>query len=201
MSKRAKSFAASPGGAYRLAMESISLPRSLQAGPYLLRLPEPGDEAAVVAVCQDPEIARWTTVPSPYGPDEFLQYLEISAAGWGTRSGMHVLAFEGDRLVASVAASTLDWDGATAEIGYYAAPAARRSGSTTAVVAALCDWLFATGFVRLQAEVLVGNVASARLLTRLGFVHEGTMASVAAGNCGDGSDRVDIELWARIAEG
>ena len=56
-----------------------------------LRLPDPGDEPAVVAACQDPEISRWTTVPRPYGPSEFLEFLEMSASKWGRRKGVDYL--------------------------------------------------------------------------------------------------------------
>ena len=30
---------------------------------------------AIVAACQDPEIGRWTRVPSPYGEDDARAYL------------------------------------------------------------------------------------------------------------------------------
>ena len=39
---------------------------TLRDGDLTLRPPKPEDAEAVTAACQDPEIQRWTLVPSPY---------------------------------------------------------------------------------------------------------------------------------------
>ena len=59
---------------------------------------------ALVEACQDPEIARWTMVPSPYGAEEGTRFLELArerrASGWGA----HYLVV--DRIADDQAAST-----------------------------------------------------------------------------------------------
>lgn len=180
-------------------MDAKPLPRVLDAEPYLLRLPEPGDCDAVVAVCQDPEISRWTMVPSPYGPEEFAAYLALSAAGWEERSSLNLLVFDrAGELLASVGAAT-DWAVSQAQLGYYAAAAARGRGVVTAAAGAVCDWLFAAGFARVEARVIEGNVASGRLLERLGFELDQTRRDVDADGCGDGVDVIDMQVWGRSA--
>ena len=42
----------------------------LQDEVVVLRAWEEADIPAIVAACQDPETARWTTIPVPYGVDD-----------------------------------------------------------------------------------------------------------------------------------
>lgn len=72
----------------------------------------------------------------------------------------------------------LGWKGVpgpdgTVEIGYGVAVPYRGQGYATEAVAALLGWLDARPDVRLvRAEALADNLASRRLLTRLGFAVE-----------------------------
>jgi len=71
---------------------------------------------------------------------------------------------------------TLGWvdDTGCVEIGYGLAPAFRGRGLGTEAVRALADWVVGQPGVRLvTASVEVGNVASRRLLERLGFRRSG----------------------------
>ena len=174
-----------------------------------LRLPDPGDEPAVVAACQDPEISKWTTVPRPYGPSEFLEFLEMSASKWGRREGVDYVIEVADldtglrldtgaRLVGA-AGATIEWAEATAEVGYWLDPTFRGRGYATTAVSMICDRLVELGMRRLFARVMVGNPSSGRVLERLGFEHEGTLRGVAAHGCGVDSDRIDLEYWGRVA--
>ncbi len=186
-----------------------------------LRLPDPGDEPAVVAACQDPEISRWTTVPRPYGPSEFLEFLEMSASKWGRRKGVDYVIEVADAVIevadagaptfdaganpdtgarlVGAAGATIDWAEATAEVGYWLDPAFRGRGYATTAVSMICDRLVELGMRRLFARVMVGNPSSGRVLERLGFEHEGTLRGVAAHGCGVDSDRIDIEYWGRLS--
>ena len=42
-----------------------------------LRRLERTDAAALVAICQDPEIPRWTLAPSPYGEADAHRFLAL----------------------------------------------------------------------------------------------------------------------------
>jgi hypothetical protein len=50
----------------------------------MLRPPEAGDAAAITAAVQDPDIPRFTMVPSPYTVDDAVAYLEGCAARWSS---------------------------------------------------------------------------------------------------------------------
>jgi RimJ/RimL family protein N-acetyltransferase len=49
---------------------------TLEDEVVLLRPFEQDDVPAIVEACQDPEIPRWTSVPSPYTEADALEWLE-----------------------------------------------------------------------------------------------------------------------------
>jgi RimJ/RimL family protein N-acetyltransferase len=64
----------------------------------------------------------------------------------------------------------------SAALGYCLAEAAWGHGYATEAAAAVLTWAFATlDLNRVQAETDTRNAASARVLEKLGFVHEGTL--------------------------
>src|SRR3954451_7201182 len=56
---------------------------TLTGSKVVLRPWEPADADAVFAACQDVEIQRWTTVPSPYSQADAVGYVtEVASAAW-----------------------------------------------------------------------------------------------------------------------
>jgi hypothetical protein len=53
----------------------IALPEALVDGPTALRPWRDTDVAALVTACQDPELSRFTRIPSPYGPTDARAFL------------------------------------------------------------------------------------------------------------------------------
>lgn len=62
------------------------------------------------------------------------------------------------------------------EVGYGLAPSARGRGLGTEAVRLLLEWVRQQGATSVRAEVLPGNEASLRLLSRLGFEDTGERA-------------------------
>jgi len=62
------------------------------------------DAAVLVDICQDPEIPRWTGVPSPYGAAEARAYLARVAEGLaaGTRASFGIVDAHDSRLLGMV---------------------------------------------------------------------------------------------------
>lgn len=82
----------------------------------------------------------------------------------------------GDELIGTVAAMNPSWSMGHIEIGYMLAASHHRRGLGTRVVALLVDKLFReTELHRVFATVSVENVASLKLLERLGFIREGVL--------------------------
>lgn len=179
-------------------MDRQPLPETLTAGPFLLRQLTPEDRDAVVAGLDDPDIAAFTTVPSPYGPSDFDEWFPIATDMRDTGSGVNFLIVDDGTAAGSIGALGLDWEAATARIGYLVYAEHRGRGIASAAVHAVCSWLLETGFRRVTADVVVGNNGSVATLRRAGFTHEGTLRSVHAGTCGVDLDRIDLELFSLL---
>jgi RimJ/RimL family protein N-acetyltransferase len=142
----------------------------------LLRAWRPEDASAVHAACQDPQIQRWTTVPSPYHPEDAAAFVASSPGRWaaGLASFGVFDAADGRLLGAHGFRGAPEPD--VYEIGYWIAASARGRGVGTAATRLVCDWAFtALDAVRLEWQAEVGNHASRRLAEKVGFVVEGTL--------------------------
>jgi RimJ/RimL family protein N-acetyltransferase len=147
---------------------------------YLREL-EPGDIDAVHAACQDPEIPRWTNVPSPYTREHAEEFVgQISPQGWrdDTLYNFGVFTREGGALVSSMGLVRLGQLAAPvrqAELGYWTAKEQRGKGYTVEAGRAVCRWAFESlGVERLEWYADAGNEGSRAVALRLGFVMEGT---------------------------
>lgn len=159
-------------------------PVTVTTSRLLLRPLEPCDVDAVLAACQDQDIQRWTTVPSPYTREHAVDFVErISPGGWrdDTLYNFGVFTRESGVLVSSmglVSLAQLPAPGRQAELGYWTAKEQRGRGYTAEAGRAVCDWAFsALGVERLEWYAEAGNVGSRAVALSIGFVMEGTMRS------------------------
>src|SRR5260370_22219844 len=53
----------------------------------VLRPPEPGDAAAITTAVQDPDIPRFTMIPSPYTVDDATAFIDRAAELWRSGAG------------------------------------------------------------------------------------------------------------------
>jgi RimJ/RimL family protein N-acetyltransferase len=148
-------------------------PVVLKDGDLLLRPWRSGDVEAVFSACQDPEIQRWTRVPSPYRRSDAEEFLRGSPERWaaGTPSFAAVDAATGD-LVGSIGVVDVSEEGG-AEVGYWVAASARGKGIATRATRLLAGWLFDLGHPRVSWHAEVGNLPSRRVAESCGFVIEG----------------------------
>jgi RimJ/RimL family protein N-acetyltransferase len=137
------------------------------------------DEDAVLAACQDPEIQRWTTVPSPYTREDARTWLTVTAPDrWadGTAATFAVLDAVSGAVLASISLHAIA-DG-TAEVGYWCAPEARGRGVVGEAIGALCRWGFAAlDLQRIEWLAAVGNWPSRAVAEKCGFTIEGIARS------------------------
>ena len=144
----------------------------LTDGRVLLRPPTLADVPAVTAACQDPAIARWTTVPVPYAASDAAFFVEqISDAGWARGTdATFVVTHPFDRtLLGACALKGIDRTHGRGEIGYWITAAARGRGVATATVRLVCAWAFdgaaGPGLARVDWRAFVGNEGSRRVLS------------------------------------
>ncbi len=164
-----------------------------------LRVPTLDDVPRIVQVCQDPEIQRFTRVPSPYTEEDGRAFVAFAAAGAEEATGLHLVVVDTDtdRVIGAVGVG-IDRRDASGEIGYWVAPEARRRGVAVAACRTLLTHAFEVlglGYVALWAAA--ANPASNAVATRLGFTHEGTARrGMLLGPTGNWSaPRGDANLW------
>jgi RimJ/RimL family protein N-acetyltransferase len=142
------------------------------------------DADALVAACQDPEIPRWTMVPSPYTREHALAYLARSDEEAASGESVGLLAVDGrDTLLGSFSLMDLQREPGYGELGYWLAAEARGRGVATRAVRLLTDWGHRTfGLERIEIHVHVDNAPSHRVPERAGYERlDGLLASPRTG--------------------
>jgi RimJ/RimL family protein N-acetyltransferase len=152
-------------------------PVEIAAEGLLLRPWRPDDADAVHRACQDPDIRRWTTVPSPYlreHADTFVGKLAPEAWATGTGAPFAVCDATTGGLLGSCGLIRLDRTGGTGEIGYWTAPWARGRGVAVVATRAVARWAFDDlGVRRAVLRIETGNHGSLLTALRAGCVVEG----------------------------
>jgi RimJ/RimL family protein N-acetyltransferase len=155
-------------------------PVEITAGSLHLRPFAAADEDAVLAICQDPEIGRWTRVPTPYtAADAHLFVTQTAPKGWAEdrEYSFAVCAAVGGSLLASIGLRPRRTD-AVGDVGFWCRPEARRQGVMSQATAAVCRWGFeALGLARIEWCAAIGNDASRRVAEKVGFTIEGVLRS------------------------
>ncbi|HEY5833196.1 GNAT family N-acetyltransferase [Streptomyces sp.] len=160
-------------------------PITLTTDRLLLRPLGPADEDAVYAACQDPEIPRWTPVPSPYTREHAADFIgRIAREGWrdGSFYNFGVFTRDGGALVGAMGlvrlAGALPAPNHQAELGYWTAKEQRGKGYTAEAGRAVCSWAFtALGAERIEWYAEAGNEGSRAVALKIGFLMEGTVRS------------------------
>jgi len=155
-----------------------------------LSVPTAADVDRVAEICADPDIARWTTVPSPYTREDAVGFVESFVAdGWAQEKDFTwAVRAPGDAdgpVLGMVGISREGAPGAqpAGELGFWCAPDARGRGLTTEAARLVVDWAvdpegLGLGVVRWRANV--GNWASRRVAWKLGFTYEGLLRRFGA---------------------
>ncbi|MFE6195765.1 GNAT family N-acetyltransferase [Streptomyces sp. NPDC057838] len=151
-------------------------PVTLTTDRLLLRTVSPRDTDAVYEACQDPDIQRWTTIPSPYLREHARSFTEqLAPDGWADGSMFTFGVFLPSGDLAGMLGLTMQGLG-TAEIGFWAAERHRSRGYITEAALAACRWAFVHGAIdRVEWRAEVGNRSSRAVAERAGFTVEGTL--------------------------
>jgi RimJ/RimL family protein N-acetyltransferase len=169
----------------------------LDDGVVALRGFDEGDVAAVVRACQDPEIPRWTIIPSPYGEREARAWIETHDLLRITATAVPFAIVDAQTrvLVGSIGVHDLDGRSRKGEVGYWIAQPHRGRGAATRALRLLARWAFGElGLARLELLADVRNVASHHVAERAGFVREGVLRSAREIK----GARCDMVLYARL---
>ena len=137
----------------------------------VLRARRPEDADALVAACQDPEISRWTRVPSPYTAADARAFIAHSAAEARAGAAVGWLALDGaGTLLGSFSLLDLQSEPGYGEIGYWLSAPARGRGIATRAVRLITGWGHASlGLERIEIIVHVDNAPSHGVPLRAGY--------------------------------
>jgi RimJ/RimL family protein N-acetyltransferase len=159
------------------------------------------DVGAITRACQDPEIPRWTTVPTPYSKSDAVDWLEV-VTDPDLDGQLHFAVTDaGDgSLIGSMSLWIIRQ--AVAEIGYWTVADARGRGHTPRALRLLSHWaLDELELQRLQLGTIVGNRASERVAEKVGYTAEGVLRSWLDQR----GERCDVRMWSllpgELAEG
>jgi RimJ/RimL family protein N-acetyltransferase len=149
-------------------------------GEIRLRLLADSDLEALVAAVQDPEIPRWTRIPSPYGEPEARDWLADDARLRAGGEGLAAVIVDAatDELLGGIGMVHMDREEARTEIGYWLAHDARGRGAMTRAVRLFSRWLLENlPIERVGILAAVENDRSRAVAERAGFRFEGVLRS------------------------
>jgi len=152
------------------------------------------DVAAVTQACQDPEIPRWTTVPTPYSEQDARTWLEfVVDPDLEDQVNLAVTKAEDGSLAGSMSLWIIRRG--IGEFGYWASPEARGQGYTPRALRLLAAWALAElQLPRLQLGTFPGNRASERVAEKVGFAPEGVLRSYMDQR----GERRDVRMWSLL---
>lgn len=160
-----------------------------------LRVPTGDDVGWIAEACVDPEIERWTEVPTPYGIEDARVFV---ASGAGSLLVRAVVDADTDEGLGMVAVHRLEEDGGhlDAALGYWVAPWARRQGVAVWATLAIADEAAERfGVTRTSLDIAVANEASTAVARRAGFV----LGVTPEGLCvADGDGESPAVRWVRV---
>jgi RimJ/RimL family protein N-acetyltransferase len=145
----------------------------LTDGVITLRAKGRQDLDALVAICQDPAISRWTRVPSPYTREDAEFWIAAAELDMQADRAINWLAVDAqDEVVASIAVQGIR--AGAGEIGYWVAAPARGRGVATRAVRLAARWaLEELGLDRLEIRTHEDNLASQGVARAAGFTETG----------------------------
>jgi RimJ/RimL family protein N-acetyltransferase len=147
----------------------------LTDGVITLRAHRNADVDALVAICQDPAIPRWTRVPQPYTRADALGWVAAVELEVATGTAMNWLVVDqDDGVVGSVAVQDIRQDESIAEIGYWVAAHARGRGIATRAVRLATDWaLGELGLETIEIMTHEDNTLSQGVARAAGYAETG----------------------------
>jgi ribosomal-protein-alanine N-acetyltransferase len=167
----------------------------LRQAPVLLRQIKPSDQLAVFQGLSDPRVIRYYGVEYHALTDTQAQmdwYQDLLRKGSGI--WWAITTETADGLIGTCGLYNIQHQHRKAELGYWLLPDYWGRGIMRPALEAVCAYGFEKlNLHRLEAYVETQNAASARLLQKLGFAHEGTLheSEIKHGNF------ISLDIYAR----
>lgn len=153
-----------------------------------LDVPTRVDAAAITEACQDPDVIRWTTIPTPYTTKDATTFVDaLVGPGWASdREYTWAIRRAGSTWLDGV----ISWRTAHRDLGFWLAPSARGAGVMHEAVELVVRWAFDQGAPDVYWECYAGNTASASVARAAGFSFTGTGTPLVPGR-----DGATVSAW------
>ena len=150
----------------------------------------------LIELLDEPDIARWTPMPSPFDMEAGIAYLK--RAHQGRLSGQRiqlVITADGGRPLGEVLLFGVDAGLREAELGYLVGAAYRRRGLASGALSLLAGYAHGSlGLSRLLLRIDPGNVPSTLVARRCGFRLTGEPPILQEGPYGSSS----LDTWEKV---
>jgi len=168
----------------------------LSDGRVTLRGWRLSDVPQIVAMCSEPDVIRFTSVPVPYDADDARLWLDLHPARLAAGDGAAFAITEGgDELPVGSIGVRVMHDQGIAETGYHVVEARRGRGLATAALRLIARWTFAElPVARLQLTTHLDNPGSQRVAEKAGFTREGVLRAWADQR----GERPDLVMWSLL---
>ena len=150
----------------------------LETERLVLRAVRPSDLSAIFAIFSDEAVTQHYGLETFTAVEEAAQRIAAIRQNYQKRRSLRwaITRHEDDTLIGSVGLMNVRPRFFNAAVGYELAPAFWRQGVMTEALTAVIEFGFLVmALNRIEAFVVPENVASIRLLEKLGFVDEGLM--------------------------
>ncbi|MDX6415354.1 MAG: hypothetical protein QOH23_2764 [Gaiellaceae bacterium] len=179
-------------------ISTYRFPDQLQVDELLVRSPVDADVDIIAAAFRDFEVGGEASLP-PVDAETLRIMLREQLPGMRAQGllSAYVIEDTGDgKLLGGASLHHFDPLRDAVEVGYWLFVDARGRGVATRAVRQLCEHALRNGIWRVEAHVRIGNIASEKVLGRLGFEREGVKRRYLR----HGADRVDATLFALLAD-
>jgi RimJ/RimL family protein N-acetyltransferase len=179
-------------------ISTYRFPDELQVDELLVRGPVDADVDVIAPAFRDPEVGGEASLP-PVDAETLRIMLREQLPGMRAQGllSAYVIEDTGDgKLLGGASLHHFDPLRDAVEVGYWLFVGARGRGVATRAVRELCEHALRNGIWRVEAHVRIGNIASEKVLGRLGFEREGVKRRYLR----HGADRVDATLFALLAD-
>jgi len=147
---------------------------TLRGSNVILRWLTADDVDALYEIFSNPEVARYLAIPRQQSRADTEQFLDSIHEGFRTSSLFQWGVERAGRVVGTCTLAGLDWQNRRAEIGFVLARDVWGQGLMPDALTAVIDHAFNDlELHRIEADVDPRNIASLRLLEKLGFRQEG----------------------------
>ncbi|MCU1429150.1 MAG: N-acetyltransferase [Actinomycetia bacterium] len=162
----------------------------------MMRWFERKDAAALVDVCRDPEIPRWTYMPDDLDLRSARAWIDRrSQARRLGRSATFAVIDRSLGVLGGQCGVALDRTRNAGEAFYWVAAPSRRKGVASAALRLLVRYAFDTlGLERVELKIDPENAASQAVARAGGFTYEGTLRSDQPFK----GRRMDSQVWSRL---